>query len=129
MNKSRKFPKSLYPKFDLYVVSFACTFAIFRTFYTYPPCYRMPWTRLILAIVPEPDKCLDFLAFLGVILCKIQSFSSLRIYLNYRHLSSCDTIVYGRSENHKRLQNKIYRSSSSTISHSHRRWVNLPLDK
>ena len=30
----------------------------------------------------------------GVILCRVQSFLSLRIDLNFRHLSSCDTIDF-----------------------------------
>ena len=46
-------------------------------------------------IVPQLDKCLKFMAFRGggVILCRVQSFLSPRIDLNFRHLSSCDTIV------------------------------------
>ena len=34
------------------------------------------------------------MAFQGVILCRVQSFLSPRMDLNFRHLSSCDTIVY-----------------------------------
>ena len=43
------------------------------------------------AMVPQLDKCLKFKTFWGVILCRVQSFSSPRIDLNFRHLSSCDT--------------------------------------
>ena len=44
-------------------------------------------------IVPQLDKYLKFMAFRGVILRRVQSFLSPRIDLNFRHLSSCVTIV------------------------------------
>ena len=44
------------------------------------------------AIVPQLNKCLKFIAFWGVTLYRIQSFLSPRKDMNFRHLSSCDTI-------------------------------------
>ena len=44
-------------------------------------------------VVSQLSKCLKFMAFRGVILYGIQSFLSPRIYLNFRHLFSCDTIA------------------------------------
>ena len=38
------------------------------------------------------SKCLKFVTFRGVILYRMQSFLSLRIDLNFRHLLSCDII-------------------------------------
>ena len=43
-------------------------------------------------MVPQLDKCLKFVAFQGVIVYRVQSFLSPRIDLNFRHLSSCDTV-------------------------------------
>ena len=43
-------------------------------------------------IVSQLDKCLKFTAFREVILYSLQSFLSPQIDLNFRHLSSCDTI-------------------------------------
>ena len=53
------------------------------------------WNFLLAAsIVPQLDKCLKFMAFREVILHRVQSIlSPPRIDLNFRHLSSCDTIV------------------------------------
>ena len=39
------------------------------------------------------DKCLKSIAFRRAILYRVQSFLSLRIELNFRHLSSYGTIV------------------------------------
>ena len=44
-------------------------------------------------IVSQLSKCLKFMAFRGVILYWVQSFLSPWMDLNFRHLSSCDTIV------------------------------------
>ena len=38
------------------------------------------------------DKCLNFMAFRGLILCRLQSSLSPRIDMNFRHLYSCDTM-------------------------------------
>ena len=67
--------------------------------------------------MPQLDKCLKLNAFQGVILYRIQSLSSPRIDLNFRHLSSCDTIdsanvgysCHSRSKNSHGLElNKGY---------------------
>ena len=55
-------------------------------------------TISLYTIVPQLDKCLKFMAFRGgggggVILYRVGSFSSPRIDLNFRHLSSCYTMV------------------------------------
>ena len=42
--------------------------------------------------VPQLDKCLKFIVFREVILYRVQLFLSPRTDLNFRHLSSCDTI-------------------------------------
>ena len=48
----------------------------------------------ICCMAPQLDKCLKFMAFQGVILNRVQSFlSHPQIELNFRHLSSCDTII------------------------------------
>ena len=40
----------------------------------------------------------------GVILCGVQSFLSPRMGLNFRHLSSCDTIAFWPSAQHTWVQ-------------------------
>ena len=51
----------------------------------------------IFIIMPQLDKCLKFMAVRGVggLFCvEYSHFLSLRIDLNFRHLSSCDTIDF-----------------------------------
>ena len=48
------------------------------------------------------------MAFRGVILCGVRSFLSPRIGLNFRHLSSCDTIEI----NERILWNRVFVGST-----------------
>ena len=50
-------------------------------------------TSVLYPIVSELGTCLNFMAFWGVILYRVQSFLSPQTNLNFRHLSSCDAIV------------------------------------
>ena len=58
------------------------------------------------------NKCLKFMAFRGVILYRIQSFVSLRMGLDFRHLSSCDTIVFAICLHYLSKADKVYFISS-----------------
>ena len=49
--------------------------------------------RSVGTIVSQLDQCSKFTAFRGIILHREQSFLSPRTDLNFRHLSSCDTIA------------------------------------
>ena len=62
-----------------------------KSLYTQHAWRQTTAEQSLTAIVPQLDKCVKFMAFRRVILYSAQSFLSLQIYLNFRHLSSCDT--------------------------------------
>ena len=57
-------------------------------------CSKMICPRKLMAIVSQLSKCLKFVTFRGLFCIEYSHSYPPRIDLNFRHLLSCDTIVF-----------------------------------